>query len=75
MTTPSRASSAVNSDIPESLDPPSRAQSGLQSSKPVEGGWYSGLEVYLFRILTETSMSVGWGRMLRNKRVSAVLFW
>lgn len=64
---------ASSSDAP--LDPPGlqRVRSGTQPSAPVAGGWYSGLEVYLFRILTETSMSVGWGKMLRNKRVSVVV--
>ncbi len=75
MTAPSRASSAAQLDFSESFDSSvQRVHSGLQPSAPVEGGWYSGLEVYLFRILTETSMSVGWGRMLRNKRVSVVVF-
>ncbi len=66
------ASRTVSSDAtPSAADPPvQRAMSGKVSSDPVGGGWYSGLEVYLFRILTETSMSVGWGRMLKHKRVS-----
>ncbi len=72
----SRNSSAANSDATESslggASPVERVQSGATASAPAPGGWYSGLEVYLFRILTETSMSVGWGRMLRNKRVGGV---
>lgn len=84
-TTPlSRTGSSTSGDMASSsdatssaneLDPPvpQRVRSGLQPSTPTPGGWYSGLEIYLFRILTETSMSVGWGKMLRNKRVSVVV--
>jgi hypothetical protein len=63
--TPKAAEASISQDDPAV----SRVKSGSTSSAAVKGGWYHGLEVYLFRILTETSMSVGWGRMLKDKRV------
>jgi hypothetical protein len=56
---------------PMSSDSINRAYS---ASRTAAGVWYSGLDIYLFRILTETSMSVGWGRMLKDKRVSRFCF-
>lgn len=38
---------------------------------PTSGGWYAGLEVYLLRIVAETSVSIGIGSKLKNKRVRA----
>ena len=65
--TPKATEAVISQD-----DPVSRVKSGSTPSAAVKGGWYHGLEVYLFRILTETSMSVGWGRMLKDKRVRAL---
>jgi hypothetical protein len=66
--TPKAADASISQD-----DAVSRVKSGSTPSAAVKGGWYHGLEVYLFRILTETSMSVGWGRMLKDKRVRALV--
>ena len=66
--TPKATEASISQD-----DPVSRVKSGSTPSAAVKGGWYYGLEVYLFRILTETSMSVGWGRMLKDKRVRALV--
>ncbi len=67
----SRKSKAAEASISQDdHDAVSRVKSG---SVPSWRGWYHGLEVYLFRILTETSMSVCWGRLLKDKRVRALV--